>query len=131
VRAVQPEMDSHTREAAVYVSLDAGVPDGLFPGMFATAEFLPTVTEENIAPLWRVPHAAVVLRDGRAWLFTVGAHNRVQAVPVTIAAQQPPTHMLVADIDGASPITEQTRIVASGGEFLADGDSVQVLAGAP
>jgi len=115
VRAIQPDMNSRTREAAVVVALNAGLQDGLLPGMFAQGEF---VLEE--ATGWRVPHAAVVLRDGQALVFNVDENSRVRAVPVEILGQTA-EYMLISGISASD------SIVARGGEFLADGEAVTVL----
>jgi len=120
VRAVQPDMDSRTREATVYVRLDAGLQDGLVPGMFAQGAFALPQREG-----WRVPQTAVVLRDGRSLVFKVGADSRVQAVAVALLAQEIPAgqsagYWLVSGLDGTE------AIVIHGGEFLADGQHVAV-----
>jgi len=114
IRAIGPDMNSRTRETAVVVTLEAGLQDGLLPGMFARGEFL-----LQDAKGWRVPHAAVVLRDGQALVFKVDETSRARAVPVEILTQT--TEYLL--IDG---IGESDSIVARGGEFLADGEVVAV-----
>jgi len=114
VRAIAPDMNSRTREATVVVALDAGLQDGLLPGMFARGEF---VLEE--AKGWRVPHAAVVLRDGQALVFKVDETSHARAVPVEIV-EQTAEYMLV------SGVGESDSIVTLGGEFLADGEPIAV-----
>jgi len=115
VRAIAPDMNSRTREATVVVALEAGLQDGLLPGMFAQGEF---VLQE--AKGWRVPHAAVVLRDGQALVFKVDETSHARAVPVEIV-EQTAEYMLVAGVG------ESDSIVARGGEFLADGEAVTML----
>lgn len=115
VRAITPDIHIHTGEAIVYVSLSAGLPDGLFPGMFAQGEFIQG--EHNG---WSLPHQAVVMRDGQSLVFRVDDQGSVEAVQVAILASQP-GRFVVSGVDG------KDRIVAPGGEFLNTGDQVRVV----
>jgi len=117
VRAIQPDMNSRTREATVVVVLEAGLQDGLLPGMFAQGEFVLQETKG-----WRMPHAAVVLRDGQALVFKVDETSHARTVPVEIV-EQTAEYMLV------SGVGESDSIVARGGEFLADGEAVTIQMG--
>jgi len=116
VRTIQPDMNSHTREAQVYVSLDAQAAHGLLPGMFARGSF-----DLGAQQAWRVPHAAVVMRDAQSMVWKVEGNGLVRAQPVTIVAQ-------TADYLLLSGISAADTIVARGGEFLADGERVSILA---
>jgi len=116
VRTIQPDMNSRTREAQVYVSLDAEAAHGLLPGMFARGSF-----DLGVQQAWRVPHAAVVMRDARSMVWKVEDSGLVRALPVAIVAQTA-DYMLLSGIGAAD------AIVARGGEFLAEGERVAVLA---
>jgi RND family efflux transporter MFP subunit len=123
VRMVAPTVDPATRNGIVYVdlpALPAGVAGGARAGMFARGEF-----EIGSSSALTLPQSAVLMRDGFAWVFKVGNDNKVQQAKVNVGRR-------VADrievIDGLDP---STRVVASGGGFLADGDVVRVVAAAP
>jgi HlyD family secretion protein len=70
VRMVAPTVDAATRNGIVYVDLPA--PGVAKAGMFARGEF-----ELGGAPALTLPQSAVLLRDGFAYVFTVGADNKV------------------------------------------------------
>ena len=123
VRMVAPTVDPATRNGIVYVdlpALPAGVAGGARAGMFARGEF-----EIGSSSALTLPQSAVLMRDGFAWVFKVGNDNKVQQAKVNVGRR-------VADrievIDGLDP---STRVVASGGGFLADGDVVRLVATAP
>ncbi|HLL13322.1 MAG TPA: efflux RND transporter periplasmic adaptor subunit [Rubrivivax sp.] len=122
VRMVAPTVDPATRNGIVYVdlpALPAGVAGGARAGMFARGEF-----EIGSSSALTLPQSAVLMRDGFAWVFKVGNDNKVQQAKVNVGRR-------VADrievIDGIDP---NTRVVASGGGFLADGDMVRVVTAA-
>jgi len=115
VRQVAPAVDPATRNGTVFVDLPAG--GVLRAGMFARGEF-----ELGRAPAFVVPQAAVVLREGFAYVFTLQGADRVAQTKVGLGRRQ---GELVEIVDG---LPAAARIVASGAGFLADGDLVQVLA---
>lgn len=115
VRQVAPAVDPATRNGTVFVDLPAG--GALRAGMFARGEF-----ELGRAPALVVPQAAVVLREGFAYVFTLQGADRVAQTKVGLGRRQ---GELVEIVDG---LPAAARIVAAGAGFLADGDLVQVLA---
>jgi HlyD family secretion protein len=114
VRTVGPVVDAQTRNALVYVDLPAG--SSAKPGMFARGEF-----DLGASSALTVPQAAVVVRDGFAFVFRLDGSRVVQ--------QKVRTGRRVGDrieiLDGVAP---DAVLVASGAGFLNDGDIVQVSA---
>ena len=75
VRMVAPTVDPQTRNGLVYVDLPAQ--SEARAGMFARGEI-----DIGHAPALTLPQTAVVLREGFAYVFTVGADSRVSQVKV-------------------------------------------------
>ncbi len=119
VRIVAPTVDAATRNGLVYVDLPGGAAGaGTKAGMFARGEFELGETQATT-----LPQTAVLLRDGFAWVFKVGADNKVSQAKVTVGRR-------VGDrVEVLSALEAATRVVASGGGFLSDGDLVRVVAG--
>ncbi|MGQ0711992.1 MAG: efflux RND transporter periplasmic adaptor subunit [Rhodoferax sp.] len=114
VRMVAPTVDAQTRNALVYVDLPGA--RGFKPGMYARGEF--TLGQSGALT---VPQTAVVVRDGFSYVYRVGADKRVSQVKVAtgrIAGDQ------VEIVSGVKP---SDQLVASGGSFLSDGDTVRVV----
>ena len=119
VRQVAPTVDAATRNALVYVDLpDTG--GRLKPGMFARGEF---ATGSSTA--LTLPQTAVLLRDGFSYVFTVAADGRVSQGKVSTGRRSGDRVEILQGLD------EKARVVASGGGFLADGDTVRVVDAAP
>jgi RND family efflux transporter MFP subunit len=119
VRQVAPTVDAATRNALVYVDLpDTG--GRLKAGMFARGEF---ATGSSTA--LTLPQSAVLLRDGFSYVFTVGADGRVAQGKVATGRRSGDRVEILQGLD------EKARVVASGGGFLAEGDTVRVVEAAP
>lgn len=119
VRQVAPTVDAATRNALVYVDIpDTG--GRLKAGMFARGEF---ATGSSSA--LTLPQSAVLLRDGFSYVFTVGGDGRVAQRKVGIGRRSGDRVEILQGLD------ERSRVVASGGGFLADGDTVRVVDAAP
>ena len=101
------------RLANVFVSLADD--SGTKAGMFANGHI-----KAGEQPVLAVPESALVLRDGRSYLFEVGADNKVVRRLVT-AGMHREGMVAIAGLSGES------RIVTSGGSFLADGDLVTMV----
>lgn len=113
VRMVAPTVDPQTRNALVYVDLPAG--SGARAGMFARGEL-----QLGKATALTLPQTAVVMRDGFSYAFRVGADNRVSEVKIEVGRR-------VGDrVEVTRGIGADTKVVASGVGFLADGDLVRV-----
>lgn len=114
VRMVAPTVDPATRNGIVYVDLPPS--PVAKAGMFARGEF-----EIGNSSALTLPQAAVLMRDGFAWVFKVGNDNKVQQSKVNVGRR-------VGDrVEVINGLDTSTRVVASGGGFLADGDLVRVV----
>jgi HlyD family secretion protein len=114
VRVVAPTVDLQTRNGIVYVDLPA--PGELKAGMFARGEF-----ELGRVKGLTLPQSAVLLRDGFAYVFRIGADARVTMTKVGTGRRFGDR---IEITDGLDP---EARVVASGGGFLGDGDTVRVV----
>ena len=114
VRVVAPTVDAQTRNGLVYVDLPGA--GGARPGMFAAGEI-----ELGSAPALTLPQSAVLLRDGFPLVLRVGAESRVTLVKVGTGRRVGDRIEITSGLDGTE------RIVASGGAFLAEGDTVRVV----
>ncbi len=115
VRAVAPAVDPTTRNGIVYVDIAAG--GSARAGTFARGEF-----ELGSSPALTVPQSAVLLRDGFAYVFQVGPDNKVAQLKVELGRR-------VGDrIEVRTGLDATTRVVETGAGFLADGDTVRVVA---
>jgi RND family efflux transporter MFP subunit len=114
VRVIAPAVDATTRNGVVYVDLPA--PGDARAGMFARGEF-----ELGNAKALTLPQGAVVLRDGFSYVLRVDAQSKVVLTKVAVGRR-------VGDrIEIVSGLDPQARVVASGGGFLSDGDTVRVV----
>jgi RND family efflux transporter MFP subunit len=114
VRVLAPAVDASTRNGVVYVDLPS--PGDARAGMFARGEF-----ELGNAKALTLPQGAVVLRDGFAYVLRVDAQSKVVMTKVSVGRR-------VGDrIEIVSGLDPQARVVASGGGFLSDGDTVRVV----
>ena len=116
VRTVSPALDAQSRTGTVYVDLPD--PGALRAGMFAQGRLA-----IGRAQALLVPGDAVVRRDGRAFVFTVGDDGRVRERVVVLGGAHGD---LVEVRDG---LAQDDRVVARGAGFLGDGDLVRVVEG--
>ena len=117
VRMVAPTVDPATRNGLVFVDL-ARSPDAR-AGMFARGEF-ELGQDEGLT----LPQSAVLLRDGFAYVLVVGADNKVQSQKVSTGRR------VGERIEITGGLGANARVVAAGGGFLSDGDTVRVVDGA-
>jgi len=68
-----------------------------------------------------VPQSAVLLRDGFAYVFRLDDQNKVAQTKVAVGQR------MGDQIEIVSGLAADTRVVASGVGFLADGDLVRVV----
>lgn len=115
VRTLGPTVNTQTRNAIVYADIRGK--SGLRPGMFMRGEIL-TGTQKALT----LPQSAVLLRDGFAYVYRVGADNRVQQLKVSTGRRQ------AERVEITAGLAADARVVASGVGFLADGDLVRVSA---
>ena len=118
VRMVAPTVDPQTRNGLVYVDLPQ--PGDARAGMFARGEF--AIGSSNALTL---PQSAVLQREGFDYVFKVGADNKVTQAKVGVGRRAGDR------IEVTSGLEPQVRVVASGGSFLAEGDTVRVVEAPP
>ena len=118
VRMVAPTVDAQTRNGLVYVDLPAQ--GEARAGMFARGEI-----DIGRAPALTLPQAAVVLREGFAYVFKVGADGRVSQTKVEAGRRVGDRIEILAGLD------PQATVADSGAGFLTDGDLVRVASVAP
>ncbi len=119
VRIVAPTVDAQTRNGLVYVDLPASSLGAARAGMFARGEF-----EVGSGGGLTLPQGAVLLRDGFSYVLRVGADSKLTEVKVKVGRRVGDRVEVTSGVDAA------TRVVATGGGFLADGDTVRVVADA-
>ncbi len=117
VRAVSPGVDSSTRTGTVYVDLPE--PGALKAGAFIEGRIVTSTSDALM-----VPAAAVVMRDGYAYVFIVDDRQIVTRVRVRIGASDGGQVEL---LEGIKP---GQAVVATGAGFLGDGDKVRVVGNA-
>ncbi len=115
VRMVAPTVDPQTRNGLVYVDLPQ--PGAAKAGMFARGEF-----DIGAGAVMTLPQSAVLLRDGFSYVLRVGADSKVAETKVRVGRRSGDR---IEIVDGLAP---DARVVASGGGFLGDGDTVRVVA---
>ena len=118
VRMVAPTVDPQTRNGIVYVDLPA--PGSARAGMFARGQF-----EVGSATALTLPQSAVQLREGFSYVFKVGADSKVVQTKITSGRR---TGDRVEVTGGLEP---DARVVASGGGFLAENDTVRIVDAPP
>ncbi|MDT7520017.1 efflux RND transporter periplasmic adaptor subunit [Rhodoferax sp. TBRC 17660] len=122
VRMLAPTVDAATRNGLVYVDLLAASTAGqslggaFKPGMYARGEF-----ELGSTGALTVPQAAVVVRDGFSYVYRVGSDNRVSQLKVQTG------RVVGEQIEIQSGVKPEDKLVASGGSFLSEGDTVKVV----
>jgi RND family efflux transporter MFP subunit len=123
VRMVAPTVDPQTLNGLVYVDLPvADTGSSLRAGIFARGEFA-----LGHARVMSLPQSAVVVRDGFSYVFKLDGANgpglaKVTQVKVELGQRRGDR------IEIVSGLPPDARVVASGAGFLADGDSVRVVA---
>jgi HlyD family secretion protein len=115
VRMMAPTVDSATRNALVYVDLPANA--NIKAGMYAKGEFV--LGASNVLSL---PQQALVLRDGFTYAMRLEPGNKISQVKLQTGRR---VGDAVEILQGAKT---GEQFVASGAAFLADGDTVKVVA---
>ena len=113
VRIPAPTLSTNTGRATVYVSLTGD--STARAGMFASGQIRLGTT-----PAVTLPQSAIVMRDGRAYVYVVDANNKVSSKAMTTGRRQDDRVELLSTIDS------EARVVSSGGAFLSEGVQVTV-----
>jgi HlyD family secretion protein len=114
VRMVAPTVDPQTRNGIVYVDLPQS--GDAKAGMFARGEF-----EIGNGQGLTLPQSAVLLRDGFSYVLRVGADSKVSEAKVQVGRRLGDRIEITGGLDASA------RVVAAGGGFLTDGDTVRVV----
>jgi RND family efflux transporter MFP subunit len=113
VRLVSPTLNAATGRGLVYVSLVPG--QGAQPGQFASGTI-----ELGNTPALTLPQSAIVLRDGRSYVYVVDERHRAASQVVVTGRRQGDR------VEVASGLQPGWRVVASGGGFLSEGVEVTI-----
>ena len=114
VRALSPGVDAGTRTGTVYADLPT-------PGALQAGAFVEGRIVTSVSPALMVPTAAVVMRDGFAYVFAVDADNIAHRIRVHLGASDGGQTELLDGIQAGQ------SVVAVGVGFLGDGDKVRVV----
>jgi HlyD family secretion protein len=116
VRMVAPTVDPQTRNALVYVDMNASPATGnVKAGMYARGEF-----ELGSSTALTVPQQSVMVRDGFNYIFKIGADNKASQQKVEVGRR-------VGDqVEITQGLTADATIAITGAGFLNDGDIVKV-----
>lgn len=114
IRQSAPSLDAQTRLGIVYADLEPG--SAARAGMYAKGSVVLAQT-----PAVTVPSASVVIRDGRSYVATLAADDRVHLQAVTVGRRQG------GAVEIASSLAAGTKVVVQGAGFLNDGDAVRVV----
>jgi HlyD family secretion protein len=114
VRMLAPTVDPLTRNGIVFVDLAPS--REARAGMFARGEF--GIGKGQGLTL---PQSAVLLRDGFSYVLRVGPDSKVSETKVTVGQRLGERIEITGGLDASA------RVVASGGGFLSDGDTVRVV----
>lgn len=116
VRALSPTLGDDTRHGVAYVDLPAESPARA--GMYARG----TIVLDNANAL-TVPASALTVRDGHSYVFEIDAARKVVQRKVA-------TGRSLGSRTEISGVSNDAWLVAQGGAFLNDGDTVRVANGA-
>ena len=114
LRKIAPTVDVQTRNGLVYVDLPS--PGNIKAGMFAHGDF-----DLGSSQALTLPQSAVLQRDGFSYVLRVGADSRVSETKISVGRRVGERIEITGGLDAAA------RVVAAGGGFLADGDTVRVV----
>ena len=118
LRTIAPLVNTATRNGLVYVDLPLS--DVARAGMFARGGF-----ELGSRQVLTLPRAAVQLRDGFGYVHRVSDEGQITEQKVALGQH---TENRIEIRAGLEP---DSRVVASGGAFLGNGDQVRVIEGEP
>lgn len=117
IRQLAPALDPQSRLGLAYVALNTSSDTGsdARAGMYASG-MIQLAEQTSLV----VPTEAVVLRDGRSYVFRVTADDKVTQVPVDTGRREGKL------IEVSAGLTDNDRIAVRGAGFLVDGDRVRL-----
>jgi RND family efflux transporter MFP subunit len=117
VRSVAPALDPRSLTGIVYVDLDPARLADARAGYFARGQ----IALGQRAAL-TLPQTAVLLREGFHYVFRVLPNGKVAQTKVTVGRREG------GEVEITSGLAANAAVVESGVAFLADGDTVRVVA---
>lgn len=120
VRVLAPSLDPQSRNGLVYVDLPGAAEAGFRAGMFGKGEFT-LASSRGLT----VPQDAVNLRDGFSYVYRLKQDKAEQTQVAQVKVQV--GRRLGDRLEIVSGVNAEDVLVASGGAFLSDGDSVRVV----
>lgn len=114
VRIVSPKIEATSGIGIVYVDLPAT--DHLLAGTYAVGSI-----RLNESPAVHVPESALVYRDGYTYVMKTEANSSVRQNKVSTGRRQD------ASVEILQGVAIDDKIVATGGSFLSDGDTVRIV----
>lgn len=111
VRLVSPTLNGDTSRGVVFVQLPTG--SAAQAGMYGNG-----IIETGAAEVLTIPDTALVLRDGRSYVYLLQQDNKVKQQAVSVGQRR----------DGRVAVTgvpANARVVKTGGPFLSDGVTVR------
>ena len=118
VRLISPTVDNNTRNALVYVDIPK---DSAKPGMYVQGQ-VDIGQQQGLA----VPLSAVTYRDGFAYVFELTAAD-AQGLRKVVQRKVQTGRTRGEQIELLGNLNANAQLVLSGGAFLNDGDTVQVV----
>lgn len=118
VRAVSPGVDTETRTGLIHADLPE--PGALKAGTFVEGRII-TSTSTGLM----IPAAALVMRDGYGYVFTVDGQGVAHRVRVRTGASDG------GQVEVTDGLQDGQAVVATGAGFLGDGDRVRVVEAPP
>jgi RND family efflux transporter MFP subunit len=115
VRLVAPTLSAATGRGLVYVALSAT--STAQAGSYASGS-----VETGTRPGWTLPESAIVASDGRAYVYTVDAHQQAHRLPIETGRRRE------GRVEVLHGLPLDGRVVAGGGSFLSEGAMVTVAA---
>lgn len=112
VRLVAPTLNAGTSRGIAYVQLPPR--SAARAGMYGSG-----IIETDSAEVMTLPDSAVVLRDGKSYVFIIDRYNKVRQQTVTTGQRRDGR----IEVSGLSATAE---VVETGGAFLSDGVPVRV-----
>jgi len=112
VRLIAPTLNTNTGRGLVYVSLNKGA---VRTGIYSSGEI-----DLDASPAVTVPATAVVMRDGRSYVFSVDTQQQAVRHAVTTGRRRDDRIEILSGLDAGA------TVVDSGGAFLSDGMKVTV-----
>lgn len=113
VRTVGAALSTDTGRNMVYVNLEKST---AHVGMFADGQI-----SVGSRPARTIPQSALVMRDGRAYVYVVGQNEKVKSVAVETGRR------VSNDVEVLSELAMDARVVQKGGAFLSEDVKVTIL----